>query len=174
MAGIPIEALLAPDDIRTVSYAPSGTVYKFLREQPRPDHHAGLLALGDPVYKHSDKSIDSKPLPRNGLLLNVVSRGSNAASHGLKDGDVLLAYNGIAMNKKDDLKVVTDGDKSILIEVWRDGVSSHRDLAPGKLGVILDSRPAPEAIVEQRKLQHVLSAARSGGDDYAPLPATRR
>jgi hypothetical protein len=55
MAGIPIEPLLAPGDTRTVSYAPSATVYKYLREQPRPDRHSGLLALGDPVC--------SPPLP---------------------------------------------------------------------------------------------------------------
>jgi CHAT domain len=174
IAGIPIEALVAPDDTRTVSYAPSGTVLKYLREQPRPDSHAGLLALGDPVFTHTDKSGKPKPLPKNGLLLNVVIRGSNASNHGLKDGDVLLAYNGMAMNKKDDLKVVTDGDKPIPTEIWRDGVSSHRDLAPGKLGAMIDSRPAPEAIVEQRKLQQVLAAARSGDEDFDPLPGTRR
>ncbi len=50
MAGIPIEVLLAPDDTRTVSYAPSATIFMYLRQQPRPDRHAGLLALGDPVY----------------------------------------------------------------------------------------------------------------------------
>ncbi|MFI5455327.1 MAG: CHAT domain-containing protein [Isosphaerales bacterium] len=49
MAGIPVEPLLAPGDTRTVSYAPSATVYMYLREQPHPDRHAGLLALGDPV-----------------------------------------------------------------------------------------------------------------------------
>jgi tetratricopeptide (TPR) repeat protein len=173
-AGIPIEALLAPDDQRTVSYAPSGTVLKYLREQPRPHSHAGLLALGDPVYEHSGKADERKPTPKNGLLLNVVFRGSNAAHHGLKDGDVLLAYNGVPMNKKDDLKVITNGDKPIPIEVWRDGVTSRKDVAPGKLGVTIDSRPAPEAIVEQRKFERVLAAARSGGDDFAPLPATRR
>ncbi len=32
-----------------MSYAPSATVFKYLREQPRPDRHAGLLALGDPI-----------------------------------------------------------------------------------------------------------------------------
>ena len=32
MAGIPIEALLAPDDTRIVSYAPSATVFKYLRD----------------------------------------------------------------------------------------------------------------------------------------------
>ena len=98
ISGIPIEALLAPDDSRTVSYAPSGTLFKYLREQPRPDRHAGLLALGDPAYDRTDKSSDPKPLPDHGLLVNVVLRGSNAATHGLKGGDVLLAYNGQALS----------------------------------------------------------------------------
>jgi tetratricopeptide (TPR) repeat protein len=174
IAGIPVEVLLAPDDPRTVSYAPSGTVLKYLREQARADRHAGLLALGDPVYAQPDKSSAPKPSPDHGLLLKVVARGSNASSHGLKDGDVLLAYNGHALSKKDDLKVVTDGDKPIPVEVWRDGVSSRQELAPGKLGVVIDPRPAREAITEQRKLQQVLAAARSGGEEYSPLPGTRR
>ena len=173
MAGIPIEALLAPGDTRTVSYAPSATVFKYLREQPRPDRHAGLLALGDPVYERPDKSSEPKPLPDHGLLVNVVAPGSNAATHGLKPGDVLLAYNGQTLNKKDDLKVVAGGDKPIVVDVWRDGRSSRRDLAPGKLGVVFDPRPAPVAIAGQRMLQQVLVAARGGGEDFAPLPGTR-
>ena len=173
MAGIPVEALLAPDDTRTVSYAPSATVFKYLREQPRPDRHAGLLALGDPVYEQPDRRASPKPLPDHGLLVNVVTPGSNAATHGLKPGDVLLAYNGQALNKKDDLKVVAEGDKPIAVEVWRDGRSSRRELAPGKLGVVFDPRPAPDAIAENRKLQQVLVAARSGDEDFAPLPGTR-
>jgi len=173
MAGIPVEALLAPDDSRTVSYAPSATVFKYLREQPRPDRHAGLLALGDPVYEQPDKSSEPLPLPDHGLLVNVVVPGSNAATHGLKDGDVLLAYNGQALNKKDDLKVVVEGEKPIAVEVWRDGRSSRRDLATGKLGVVLDPRPAPVAISENRKLQQVLIAARGGDENFAPLPGTR-
>ncbi len=173
MAGIPVEALLSSSDTRTVSYAPSATVYKYLREQPRPDRHAGLLALGDPVYERPDKSSDPKPPPDHGLLLNLVVRGSNAANHGLKDGDVLLTYNGQALNKKDDLKVVAEGDKPVAVEVWRDGRRSRRDLAPGKLGVFMDPRPAPVAIVDQRKLNQALVAARGGGEDFAPLPGTR-
>ena len=173
MAGIPVEALLAPDDARTVSYAPSATVFKYLQEQPRPDRHAGLLALGDPVYEHPDSSSEPQPLPDHGLLVNVVTPGSNAATHGLKPGDVLLAYNGQPLSKKDDLKVVAEGDKPIAVEVWRDGRSSPRELAPGKLGVVLDPRPAPEAIAEQRRLQKVLVAARSGDEDFVPLPGTR-
>jgi hypothetical protein len=173
MAGIPVEALLAPDDTRTVSYVPSATVLKLLRERPRPDNHAGLLALGDPVYDRPDESSDPQPLPDHGLLVNVVVPGSNAATHGLKPGDVLLAYNGHMLNRKDDFKLVTEGKKPIAVQVWRDGSSSRRELAPGKLGVVFDSRPAPAAIAEQRKLQKVLLAARSGGEDFAPLPGTR-
>jgi hypothetical protein len=173
LAGIPVEALQAPNDTRTVSYAPSATVFKLLREQPRPDRHAGLLALGDPVYDRPDKSSEPEPLPDHGLLVNVVAPGSNAAAHGLKAGDVLMVYNGLALNKKDDLKVVTEGDKPIGVEVWREGRTSRRELAPGQLGVVLAPRPAPVAIAENRKLQQVLVAARSGGADFAPLPGTR-
>jgi hypothetical protein len=174
MSGIPVEALLTPDDTRVVSYAPSATVYKYMRARPRPDSHAGLLALGDPVYQPPDSSSEPKPLPDHGLLVNVVARGSNAANHGLKAGDVLLAYNGLVMRKNDDLTVVDDRNKPIPIEVWTDGVSSRRDLAGGKLGVIFDPQPAPVAITEQRKLQQVLRAARSGDKDFGPLPGTRR
>ncbi len=173
MAGIPLEALLAPDDIRTVTYAPSGTVFKYLRDQPRAPRRAGLLALGDPLYDRSDKSSEQKPLPDRGLLINVVTPGSNAATHGLRPGDVLLAYNGRALNKKEDLKVVAEGDKPIGVDVWRDGQVSRSDVAAGKLGVVLDSRPAPEAIAAKRAINNVLVALRSGGEDFAPLPGTR-
>jgi tetratricopeptide (TPR) repeat protein len=173
MAGIPIEVLLASDDTRIVSYAPSATVFKYLREQPRPDRHAGLLALGDPVYEHPDTSGEPKPLPDHGLLVNVVIPGSNAAKNGLKLGDVLLAYNGIALNKKDDLKAVAEGGKPLVVEVWREGRTSRRDLAAGQLGVVLDPRPAPEAIAANRAINKVLVAARGGDENFAPLPGTR-
>jgi hypothetical protein len=173
MAGIPVEALFASGDTRTVSYAPSASVFKYLREQPRPDRHAGLLALGDPVYARPDKSSAPKPVPDHGLLLNVVVRGSNAANHGLKEGDVLLAHNGQTLTKNDDHKVVAEGDKPVAIEVWNNGRSWRQELAPGKLGVVFDPRPAPIAIAEARKLQQVLTAARSGDEDFAQLPGTR-
>ena len=173
MAGIPVEALLTAADTRTVSYAPSATVFKYLREQPRPDRHAGLLALGDPVYERPDASSEPKPLPDHGLLVNVVAPGSNAATHGLKAGDVLLAYNGTALKKKDDFKVVADGAGPIVVEVWRDGRSSPRDMAAGKLGAVIDPRPAPEAIAANRALDKVLVASRGGGEDFEPLPGTR-
>jgi tetratricopeptide (TPR) repeat protein len=173
MAGIPIEALLAPGDNQIVSYAPSATVFKYLREQPRPDRHAGLLGLGDPVYDRPDSSSEPKSMPDHGLLVNVVIPGSNAATHGLKPGDVLLAYNGQALNKKDDLKVVTEGGNPISIEVWSDGRSAPRELAPGKLGAVIDPRPARKAISANRAMDKVLVASRGGGEDFEPLPGTR-
>jgi tetratricopeptide (TPR) repeat protein len=173
MAGIPIEALLAPADTRTVSYAPSATVFKYLREQPRPDRHAGLLALGDPMYERHDGSSEPKPLPDHGLLVNMVASGSNAATHGLKPGDVLLAYNGTALFKREDLRAVPEPGQPVPVEVWREGRVARRELAAGKLGVVLNNRPAPVAIAEQRRLEQVLVAARSGDDDFAPLPGTR-
>ena len=173
MAGIPVEALLASDDTRIVSYAPSATVFKYLREQSRPDRHAGLLALGDPDYERPDSSSEPWSMPDHGLLLSVVTPGSNAATHGVKPGDVLLAYNGQALKKKDDLKVVAESDKPIAIEIWREGRSSRRDLAPGKLGAVIDPRPAPEAIAANRAVDKMLIASRGGGADFEPLPGTR-
>jgi tetratricopeptide (TPR) repeat protein len=56
MTGVAVEAILSSDDTRTVSYAPSATVFRYLRAQPRPGRRAGLLALGDPVFELGDKT----------------------------------------------------------------------------------------------------------------------
>jgi CHAT domain/PDZ domain len=173
MAGIPIEAILAPDDSRTVCYAPSGTVFKYLRERPRPNRHAGLLAVGDPVFERLGATSEPQATPDHGLLVNVVAPGSNAATHGLKPGDVLLTYNGTPLKSNEDLKVVAKGDKPISVEIWRDGRPSGRDLAPGALGAMLDTRPAREAIAASRAITKALVAARGGDDDFSPLPGTR-
>jgi hypothetical protein len=175
LAGIPLEAILLPDDTRIVSYAPSATVFKYMREQPRPDRHAGLLALGDPVFNHPDKSSEPKPSqsPGHGLLVNGVAPGSNAATHGLKSGDVLLAYNGSPLHKKEDLKVVADSASPIVVDIWRNGQVVRRNLTPGKLGLVLDSRPAPEAIAMQRQFQQMLMATRGSSGELVPLPGTR-
>jgi CHAT domain-containing protein/Flp pilus assembly protein TadD len=85
MAGIPVESILASDDTRTVSYAPSATVYKYLRDQPRRDRHAGLLAVGDPVYGRTGKfpqvivaerggAEEFEPLPGTRNEVEVLSR----------------------------------------------------------------------------------------------------
>ncbi len=77
MAGIPVEALLGPSDSRTVSYAPSATVFRYLREQPRPDRHAGLLALGAPIYEPRHKSNEPKRPTDHELLPNLTARSGD-------------------------------------------------------------------------------------------------
>jgi tetratricopeptide (TPR) repeat protein len=172
LAGIPVEALLEDGDARTVSYAPSATVFKDLRERPRPDRHAGLLALGDPVYRRPDASSDPQP-PDHGLLVHAVAPGSAAAARGLEAGDVLLSYNGAALHRREDLKTVPEPARPVPVDRWRDGRVDRLELAPGPLGVVLDPRPAPLAIADQRQFRQVLAAVRSGGDDFDPLPGTR-
>ena len=173
MAGIPIEALLALNDTRTVSYSPSATVFKYLREQPRPDRHAGLLALGDPVYERPDASSEPKPLPDHGLLVNVVTPGSNAAIHGLKSGDVLLAYNGQRSTRRTTSRSLPIATSRSSLRSGETAIRPARDLAPGKLGAVIDSRPAPEAIAANRAMNKVLVAARWRRENFEPLPGTR-
>jgi CHAT domain-containing protein len=107
------------------------------------------------------------------LLVNVAIPGSNAATHDVKAGDVLLAYNGTRLSKKDDLKVVSNGDKLVGVLVWRDGRSTLRELAPGNLGVVIDPRPAQEAIAANQAINKLLVTARGGSDQFEPLPGTR-
>jgi CHAT domain-containing protein/tetratricopeptide (TPR) repeat protein len=70
LLGIPAESLLADDDARTVSYAPSATVFRYLHQQPRPNRHGGVLALGDPDYRRSEKPDGAKP-PADRTLLRT-------------------------------------------------------------------------------------------------------
>ncbi len=173
LAGIPVEALVTPNDTRIVSYTPSATVFKWLREQPRPARHAGLLALGDPIFERPDRPSQPRPMPEHGLLVNLVTPGSNAATRGLRPGDVLLTYNGRVLHQRGDLSVIPEASQPVPVEVWREGKVIRQELAPGKLGVAIDPKPAPLAIAEHRRLQHVLLAARSGDEDFAALPGTR-
>jgi hypothetical protein len=173
LAGIPVEVLLQPGDPRTVSYAPSATVLTYLRNQPKIDPRGGLLALGDPVFLSPEPSADPGPLPDHGLLLTVVVPGGNAAQHGLKRGDVLLAYNGTSLQQRQDLKAVPESGRPIPIEVWHEGQVSRRELDPGKLGVVFDPRPAAVAIQDQRRITLILTAARSDSEHFDRLPGTR-
>ena len=102
LAWLPVEALLRPEDAWTISYAPSATVLTYLRQQPHPDAHAGLLALGDPVFEvPADDAGRAGAIARSWPAATGVVPGSNAAKHGLKGGDVLLAYNGTALHRRD-------------------------------------------------------------------------
>jgi tetratricopeptide (TPR) repeat protein len=172
LAGVPVEVF---SEDHTVSYAHSGTLFAHLRTQPKVTT-AGLFGVADPIFEARSADGKGKPLPPAGVLLTVVPPGSNAAGARLKSGDVLLSYNGKALSSPDDLPpliAAAAGEKSIAVTVWREESDKplQREVGPGKLGVVLADKPAPEAIQEQRRLQRRLASR--GDDDWRELPGTR-
>jgi tetratricopeptide (TPR) repeat protein len=173
LLGVPVE-LLAEEVI--VSYSHSGTLFAHLQAQPRSKSQ-GLLALADPIFQGQSPAGTPKPLPPGGVLLTAVQPGSNAARSHLRPGDVLLNYNDKPLATPADLApliaAATDA-RSIPVTVWREDSDRplHREVGPGKLGVVLADKPAPEALRERRRLDRQLT---SRGDDpsWRELPGTR-
>ncbi len=185
LAGIPIEALLESGPASAprylVSYAPSGTLYAWLRERRGeggdPSARAGrLLALGDPVPPASDGPAPAPPA--QGLLVERVFPGANADRAGIRPDDVLLRYAGAPLAASDDLKKrIEAGDPKaagVLVSVWRGGQTFDRTLHPGPLGVALSDRPAAEALVARRSADAVLRHSRGARPSPAsPAPHAR-
>ncbi|MBI3466003.1 MAG: CHAT domain-containing protein, partial [Planctomycetes bacterium] len=191
MRGIPVEVLT---DKYTISYAPSGTLFAWLREQrketrPKP---AGLqlLALGDPKFPEPPKSDAKPPTPGHGVLITQVVPGSNAAKAKIRRGDVLLAYADKKLEGPQDLTVAIEaaalnssppaplpadgarGEKpAIELAVWREGEHVVLHVPPGKLGVGVAKEPAPQALETQRAADQLVRGAL---DKYYPrLRGTR-
>ncbi len=186
LAGIPVEALLqarpesAPRYL--VSYAPSGTIFAWLRERrgeenDKPAGAGQLLALGDPIPPATEPSgaWSAKP-PDRGLLVRMVQPDSNASNSGIRAGDVLLSYAGAELSSVEDLqKRVLSADRNastIAVTVWRDGKALEQVLKPGPLGVDLESRPAAQVILARREADALVRRTR--GAHFARLPGTRR
>jgi hypothetical protein len=172
LAGVPVEVF---SDDYTVSYTHSGTLFAHLHTQPKVKT-AGLFALADPVFEVAATVGKEKPVPPGGVLLTVVQPGSNAAQSRLRPNDVLLTYNGKPLSGPADLAPLTEaaaGEKSIPVTVWREDSDKPLDrrVGPGKLGVVLADKPAPEAIQEQRFLHRRLASR--GEDSWRELPGTR-
>lgn len=151
LANIPVQTF---SEGYTVSYAPSGTLYAYLKKK-LPSGGDGLLALADPAFASKPKESKPGPLPPGGVLLPHVPPGSNAASAGLVAADVLLKA--IAAHAK---------ENPIDFLVWRDGVTNTRDVLPGKLGVVFAMDPAPKALAAHP------DAVRGPGA-HRPLPGRR-
>jgi hypothetical protein len=173
--GLPIEVLA---EGRVVSYAHSGSYLAHQRRQAKAAS-AGLLALGDPLFRLPDSP--EPPLPEYGLLISVVAPGSNAAQAELRAGDVLLRYQGTDLRRLDDLKPVPASDNPqmrIPVRIWRldraEGGAGARTLEltvrPGPLGIALAKEPAPVALDRRRRTEAELSPR---GGDWAELPGTR-
>jgi tetratricopeptide (TPR) repeat protein len=173
MAGIPLETLT---DQHTVSYTPSGTFLAHLKDRARP-RSTRLLAVGDPLFPAAPLPASSIALPPGGLLISQVVPEGNAARARLQAGDVLVAYAGEEITSADQLdKLVAaqDGAKAVVVKVWREGQAqlAERELAPGRLGVLLAKEPARKAITARRQTDHLLAQLRRG-DAYAELPGTQ-
>jgi tetratricopeptide (TPR) repeat protein len=171
LAGVPVELIA---EGTTISYAHSGTLFAHLRTQPKVKTQ-GLLALADPIFEAPALASKGKPLPPGGLLVTAVQPGSNAAKSRLRPGDVLLTYNDKPVTTAADLAalIAAAGDaRSIPVKVWREDGDTpvEREVAPGKLGVVLADNPAPEAVKERRRLDDRLA---SRGGEWRELPGTR-
>jgi CHAT domain-containing protein len=172
LAGVPVEVIA---DGYTVSYAHSGTMHAHLREQPAATGK-GLFALADPVFETTADKTKPAPLPPGGVLLTMVVPGSNAAQAGVRPNNVLLRYGDTELTGPANFKPQTesaDPDKRVPVVVWREGKKLARPLLvrPGKLGVVIASLPAPQALEEQRRLD--LRLVSRGGEDWPRLAGTR-
>jgi tetratricopeptide (TPR) repeat protein len=159
---LPVEVLA--EEFR-VSHAPSGSVLARLREQHRPLRTSPLLALGDPVFNPPTARLPEPP--GHGLLLRVVVPAGRAHRAGLRSGDVLLRYGQKSLREPGDLK---SGDAPVKAAYWREGREAEVRLEAGPLGVVVDPRPAPDAVRAWRQAGTLLAARGTG---HRPLPGTR-
>jgi CHAT domain-containing protein len=177
LAGIPTEALT---DRFQVSYAPSATWFAKLQERrrdragPLTDNRGWLrlLALGDPVFLPSEKAKDLPAPPDHGLLITQVAPEGNAASSGVRKGDVILQYANRKLSRLVDLQPVQEGERIPLL-VWREGQTLRLTVKPGRLGIGLAQSSAAEVIKAARS-GDVLQAHVTRGPALGPLHGTRK
>src|SRR5262249_30851980 len=138
----PVEALVAAlpevSPRPVVSYAPSGSMLARLgAPRPRPPGSARLLALGDPAFPRPAPSGPAPIPPDHGVAILGVEPHGIAGLFGLKPGDVLLEYNGKALQSPSDLAIVPAGDKAIRVPIkfWRDGEVRSLEIAAGPLDI---------------------------------------
>jgi CHAT domain-containing protein len=143
MAGIPIEALLLPDDTRSVSYAPSATLFRYLRKLDRPAAAAGMLAVGDPEFDHADKSNDDfPPLPGTRTEVVALTRIFQSANRPARE---LL---GIDASEQELERLATSGELGQFgfIHLATHGVIDES--VPARSAVILTQTNLPDPLVQ--------------------------
>jgi CHAT domain-containing protein len=174
MAGVPIEATCSR---YTISYIPSGTILARLHAKPRSPESKNILALGDPVFRvpgQPQPVVDR--LPPGGLLITQVTPGGVAAQARLLPGDVLLSYAGTDLTEGKHLAPLVAqhaNNKSVTIRVWRETEEkiAVREIAPGKMSVVVAPNSAPEAISSKRQADRLLASLRA--IQWNELPGTR-
>jgi hypothetical protein len=177
MLGLPVEALT---DRYLISYAPSGTLFAWLKERKKPAEKevARLLALGDPAFARPAKLALQAALPRHGLLVMAVVPKPNGAGPGIQSGDVIVRYGDTTIAGLSDLTTAikqhaeAGPEKKIPVELWRDGKTLTVAASPGPLGVQLHKQPAADVLAARRAGDKLLRAALDR--TYPALPGTRR
>ncbi len=172
MSGVPVEVLT---ERYRISYVPSATYLVRLNARPRPTGER-VLALGDPrlTSTRANPSLPLAPLPPGGLLVTQVVPTGNAAAARIVPDDVLLAYAGVDLQNVEQLpKLIAEmaNEKTVEVTVWRDGKTAVRQVAAGRLGVVLHKDPAPRALAAKREADQLLASVRGG--DWKELPGTR-
>jgi tetratricopeptide (TPR) repeat protein len=160
MADVPVELLA---EGRTVSYAPSATLFARGVSRRRDLRLDSLVALADPVFARPGKQA-----PEYGLLVREVRPGSNAARNGLRSGDVLMRYNRRPLRRLSDFKEA-QGER-VQASAWREGEVFAVRLGGGPLGASLDERPLAQALPAWREAEALL---RGEGAALPRLPGTR-
>jgi CHAT domain-containing protein/tetratricopeptide (TPR) repeat protein len=173
LAGLPLEVCA---NGYTVSYAPSGTIFAYLRQLPTSAGR-GMLALADPVFDAAKQKAGPPSLPPGGLLVTMVVPNGNAARARMRVDDVLLRYAG------DELKALAElgrliqqhaQDREVPVTVWRAGQTAERTVAGGPLGLAVARQPAAAALTERYQNDRLLARSRSAADeDWPELPGTR-
>jgi len=93
--------------------------------------------LGVQIQEVTPEIAKSLSLPKaEGALVADVTKGGPAAKSGLKQGDVILSFNGHAIQKVRDLPIIvaqTPIGQKAKVEVWRSGHETPLDVAIGQM-----------------------------------------
>ena len=126
-----------------------------------------MLVLADPVLWREG---EEQKYPNKGVLLAEVTANGNAASSGLRGGDVILSLDGQDLTKAGDLavvKAVDDGHAdAVSVRYWREGEVLSGVLRRGALDAVPDDRPLSDSLLEWS------FARRRGGEGDDTLTGT--
>ena len=108
-----------------------------------PGTSADTLALlaqspDDAVRRYATLTLLMKSPPVQGYLVSGIVDGSQAAAAGIKEGDIIVSYNGSDVRSTRQLAKLKSGvaaDATVPIAVYRDGVVIPMTLKPGQIGI---------------------------------------
>lgn len=120
-----------------IGFAIPVNMAKQIIPQLRDDGHVTRGWLGVTVQALNEDLADSFGLEKpEGALVNEVVEDSPADKAGLKRGDIILTYDGKPVDELNDLPrlvAVTPVDKSVKVEIFRDGKKREVKVKIGKL-----------------------------------------